>query len=382
MAKRLGLNKLISYVMTNCVAESKIEDIYDIADSKNVTLEDINFINLPYGDSKNIGDLPQNLKTIFDPFIKDIRRYGVKSAYKNGNCSLLFSILYCIDDNFKTLLDSDKEIYITKLKDKLFYDITNKKLFYEYNYKDLSWKIDDLKESVDKLKNNKMLLRYLADYFNINIFLLNITEDKIYSVYSDKNCNIFKVNIILSFYNDIFEPLEYIITKSCRWLYDTEPLKKLINVDKSKIIVMNFNFDINSEHDTIEFTVGSFDTSKYFPQQNTNQTEDKNNEYEEIVDCGVEQNDMYINNTETEINLQNTKSIDENDIFFKQNEVVKKTVVNIYKDLENLSDKMKLNELQELAKKYKISLDHIIDGKKKKKTKNQLVVDLNGLIVK
>ena len=63
--------------------------------------------------------------------------------------------------------------------------------------------------SIRDYKNNKMVIRFLADYLFINIFILNIQDDILYAVYSDDNFNIYKMNVFLVYYNEIFEPLVY-----------------------------------------------------------------------------------------------------------------------------------------------------------------------------
>jgi hypothetical protein len=361
MAKRLSLNKLISYITTNCIHQPEPTNnddlLYDINDSNNAKLENINFTNLVSGETRNISDLPKNLKTIFDPFIKDIKRHGVSSKY-----SLLYSVLYCIDDQFRQLAQNLKEPYLVTVKEKLLQDLVTKKYFQEYMYSDLEWKLDDLTDSIDKQKNNKMLLRYIADYFNINIFLLNISEDKIYAIYNGTACNIYKSSVFLTYYKDIFEPLEYEKTKSLSWSYDTDPFKKLTNVDKAKIVVMSFKLDHDSEN-LVEFQTSGNDLTKYLPE--------KHNAFTEINDKNGHMVASTIHDTETEVHHPGEIS-DDQDIFFKKEEAKKATDP----DLDAINDKMKLIDLQVLAAKYKIDLK---DSKGKKKLKSQLIEELNDL---
>ena len=79
MDKRITLNKLLSYVSSiSTLSDSKDSsiDTYKISAFKNDLAESI-FKLLSFGETNTLGDLPKKLKSIFDPFITDMKRIGI-----------------------------------------------------------------------------------------------------------------------------------------------------------------------------------------------------------------------------------------------------------------------------------------------------------------
>jgi hypothetical protein len=246
-----------------------------------------------------------------------------------------------------------------------------------------------------------MMLRYLADYFYVNLFLLNIQEDKIYAIYPEEHFNIFKMNIFLAFSNDVFEPVIYNNLKL--WNHETEPFKKLINVDKSSIGVLNMDFSNNVLKEAKLFKTGTEDLDRYLPESYIKKMEEleKNldskdsvhlneseNKFEEVEDFD-ENNEEVVHDdvTETELDVLIIKN--DNDVFCTKaniNDTIsdkkkKKKKSKKLPDLSNVSMKMKLTELQKLAKKcgIKLTKGKTKSGKPKMKTKSSLVKDLKLL---
>jgi hypothetical protein len=362
--KRLTLNKLISYVLDHHGLEeheANADDMYEIMQENVNQIEDIKFDILKVGDVKPMSDFSESLKEIFDPFIRTCFRHGSISHFadKSLNLSLLDSVLTCLIDAYRTLPPEEKEIYIKNMRDKLISDLNNTGLFKQYDYKSLGWKLKDLKDSLKLYKNNRMVLRFITDYFNINIFLLNVLEDKIYAIYGEENFNMFKGTIFLSFYNDIFEPLTY--EQTYLWSYSTEPLKKLVNVDKQKIIVMDLNFGKTVEPKI--FTISSEDLSKYMEDDSlTEEINDTNIEPNNMFDENIEDNDITnaLNMTvddheDTDIQVEQVDH--KKDIFCKKSE-------NVIKEAEKIINK----------KSKDIRID---DNNKKVKTSKKKVDDKN-----
>ena len=100
MSKKITINKLISYTLS-CCDNTDIKHNYDSIAKMPNTLEKLSFRTLLYRDSRDIGDFPEQIKKIFNPFINDIKRYGVIKCERNGfNMSLLYSILFCTNIDF------------------------------------------------------------------------------------------------------------------------------------------------------------------------------------------------------------------------------------------------------------------------------------------
>lgn len=401
-SKRLTLNKLISYVLDHHAQtdeEVPRDEIFEITQQNVNQIEEIKFSLLNLDDKKTISDYPETLKEIFDPFIKQMFRHGSITHFKDKtiNMSLFDSILSCLLDAYRSLPLGEKEIYIKNMRDKLLTDLNNLGLFKQFEYKNLGWKLKDLKESIKLYKNNRMVIRFLSDYFNVNIFLLNILEDKIYAIYGEENYNIYKGTLFLSFYNDVFEPLTY--NDTYLWAYHSEPLKKLINVDRQKIIVMDVNFGKTS--DPKAFQIGSEDLTKYMKIEPETECEEgiaPPNQFDEMIEEADKDNshEMTINDPE-ESEIQIEKKNRNKDIFCKKDDVKKGSDKESKKGsskkgskkeskkkkvqvTEELDPKMKLEELQTIAEKYGLTLEvETKTGKAKKKTKAQLIEELQAL---
>jgi len=421
MDKKIALTKLISYILSiQDVDESDEEEInYDLNTDNHIN--EIVFEFLEKNEQKVISDFPPNIKELFDPFLKEINRVGVVpfSSDKKYNISLFYSVLYCMDKDFDKIEDVDNLIF--DLRKKIIFELLDPPVYNSKNYEELGWKKKELKDSLNNFKNNRMVLRVLTEYFNVNIFVLNISEDRIYSVYSDELFNTFKMNIFLSFYDEIFEPIIYKENKL--WKYNDDPFKKLINVDKLKINVLGVDFKNKID---IPFQIGTENLEKYFESENKdgdegaedneedkdkdlpkvkiiNKKEDEDEDEEDEEDENDENEDeengennfgevsdetdddqLLIDDPEdTEIEIESLKN--HKDIFCKKNEIKKKKKVKkgkLNSDLKNLNQNMKLVELQKIAENHKISLciGKTKAGKPKRKTKKELYDDLIKLI--
>jgi hypothetical protein len=412
MDKRITLNKLLSYIQS--ISEFDAKDDYDIASFKN-DLSESQFKILKFGETVTLGDLPKKLKTIFDPFISDMKRIGVlPNKNKTTNISLIYSVLYCIKSDFLDLSNADKINCIDQFTDKMLSDIGEKQLYKNYEYKGIGWNKKEFIETIDKYKNNIMTLRFLSDYLHVNIFLLNANEDKIYAIYPEEEYNIFKTSILLSFYDNVFEPIVY--KNNNVWNNDMEPLKKLINIDKKYIGILNCNFKKNNdnEDDVKIFTVGSENLSKYLINDNKNDNEDKSDDKNDNEDKSDDKNDnedksddknneneeadednefdeVYIKDAEiepeicindieeTEMDDQTVKN--EKDIFYvnqKKNNKNKDFDDEESELIATISKTMKLDDMQVVAKKFNIDLaiGQYKNGKSKMKTKTDLYNDI------
>jgi len=370
MTKRITLNKLINYVIKITKENNQLKltenNIYSIKTGDIKYIDKFKFNNLVLNEEKNVGDLPKNLKKIFNPFIKDTYRIGIVNNIIDNydNTSLFYSFLLCIIDNFSNFSLEKQKDYVITLRDKLILDIERENLFSKFEYNKLKLQKKELLESIKNFKNNRITLVLLSDYFNINIFLLNILEDKLYVIYSEDKFNIFKINIFLVFYNDFFSPLKY--NNEYLLNYNNTLLKKIVNVDKLQIYTLH----INTNNEKKIFEVDMEDLNKY-----CNNNVDNN--YDEVFVDEVA-GELYIDDPgETEVDIESIKN--EEDIFFTQKDIKNIKKIKIKKELNK---KMKLSELQDMAKKNKISIyDGVTkNGKNKNKTKNKLYKELKELI--
>lgn len=299
MAKRLTLPDLIDYVVNNCVIKKTDPDgeqDQSIIKKESLLMENITFKNLSFGESKKLNDLPSNLKEIFDPFINSSVRYGlVHKNDKEQNISLLCSLTYLLFTDkiqFDKIGSSTEAVYNKMMKDFVGTDIFTKK-----NYKQYGWQKKDLQLALKEHRNNRISLQYLVDYFNINIFYLNVAEDRLYCVCSNSIFNMYQMSVFLTYYEDVFEPVIF----SDKPLLDfrSDVMKKILNVDKLKIAIMSANLSTQAE--TIIFQIGGNDLSQFETKQEEKPIdhEDNKNMFCE-VDAEHTETDVLIDDPETE----------------------------------------------------------------------------------
>lgn len=335
MEKRITIEDLVEY----------IEGIsYYDPDTDTVPVIIGRFNNLEYDTHNNINDFPLKLKKFLDPFITNMYRQGSLKG-KSYNISFLYALLNSIDDQFRKLDELKKNQYVIALNTKLINDLKIK--FDEYDYERREWKKIDVVTSLKGYKNNKMMLQYVADYFNINIIIFHINNEKIMAVYTEENYNKYKQTILLSLFDDVFESLHY----NGRYLFNIndDVIKKLIHVDKEFIYNMN-NELISVKNDEYE----------KFKELNIEEN-NEDNCFDEESDVDNEDSINYIDKTETEIDTTNIVG----GIFIKPDSPITPYIIH---------SKMKLEELQDIAVKMKVDINDGVlkNGKPKKKKKEQL----------
>ena len=334
---QVTLPKLIAYVLA--LEQSSQPDSSLV---KNM-IRTSKFKCLNIGESINSFDLPNKLKSYFDPFIKDLMRFGSLIKYeKFTNVSLYYSILKlcCNTDD----IDNEYHKYLHTFRELLIKYVSNDRTFKGNGYAALGWsKKEIININLVNYESNTVILKLIADYFNINILVLNVADDKLYIMSGNEHYDMFRLNVIISLNNDTFEPL--IFNNHCMLDHNSDLIKKLISVHKNIIQLYNVNLT-DKENDMNHFKIGVEDLRKYV-------TISKENECNEIAPSETDLN-AYVTEIETE-----------------KNDVPK---INI-----NLSSKLKLSELQDIATKLNIVLDKG-DGKKKAKTKVELINDIKNIL--
>jgi len=357
--KLVTLPKLISYILS-FTTENENKDLMDNVFPTSIKSNDeFQFACLEFNQSKNINDFPEKLKSIFDPYIKDFIRHGSRKTFdSDANLSLYYSILNHIIKDFHKMPSKDQLNYITRLRDKLIIFASTPEIMQTQEYNTLGWTKKDLMNSLVQFKTNKLVIKLIADYFNLNIFILNIIEDKIYVVSENDFYDMFRANIFVAFNDDTFESLVY--SNSNLLDYNASPIKKLITVDKNILILMDTNL---SEHQPPAFNMKVSSLEKYSknikkepitqPEETTPEVVAEN-EYDEIMP-----NDSDINVYVKDIENKKTET---SQLVFK------------------ISSKMKLEELQAVAQKMGIELEKSGKYKKIIKTKGDLINEINTML--
>jgi len=345
--KRVTLPKLLSYVLSLTTdTNSDNNTLESVFNHQTKSNDEFKFNCLKVGESKNINDFPEKLKTIFDPFIKDFIRYGSRTIFENDiNLSLYYCVLTCLIKEFKTYSPTDQFTFINKLREKIIVFLTSEETFKNYDYEKLGWIKKDVINSFVQFKTNKLVLKVMADYLNINIFILNIIEDKIYVISENDSYDMFRSSIFLAFNEDIFEPLLYLDNTVLDHL--TPPIKKLVTVDKNLLLIMNTNMSNDTQ---INFNLKLSNVDRYtkkLPDIENKLEEHKNSDHNDSVE-----------NEYGEVVIEDSEEPDAKLMF-------------------HISPKMKKDELQKIAKRLGIDVEK--DGTKKKipKTNNELINEIN-----
>lgn len=129
----------------------------------------------------------------------DLNSYYIYGVSKER--SLYESILYIIDSNFKLEEDTKKIMCIDELKSLLLEEYQT--IFKNHSYTKLGFKKADIRSSIEQNNFDDSLLNLLCDYFNLNIFLINLENETTKMVQSKETDNV----ITLVYYDNMFLPV-------------------------------------------------------------------------------------------------------------------------------------------------------------------------------
>lgn len=387
---RLSLNNLIEYIEKNETflkkdeLIEKVEEEYKFESAKLNKRERLLTFNL------------ENLDSIFGDYLEDnkIYRQGMIRSIKNPknkNISLISSLLFCLYENFE--LNSEKILSVFVRK----FISDSSKAFIDNEYAKLGWIKKEFLEDIRQTNITKMYMRYLVDYLKINMFLLDIELDTLYYV-GEKNLIPFKKNIFIIKLEDdvsgeiIYEP---IFTKTSR---EHILMRKLMN-SKFLIEYVDCNFTIDEED--LNFTIEREDLDKYLSDSN-NDNVDNNDNISDISTSEKSESDkfdeeIYSDYEDDELdkkkNFRLRDGITDKPTFTEDHESIDSenidtkflvddmTIITEQKELETkikVNKSMKVAELKKIAKDLGIKLSYTDDNKKKNKTKNMLIDEINN----
>jgi hypothetical protein len=351
--KRVETQKLIAFVKLLSKENSKIG--YVTEQKIETKQKDNSFKCLDYKETKITNDLPTKLRSYFDPFVKDFVRHGCTQTHiKNENISIFYSILYACLPKFLTYTEQQQIDYIKCLRGKLIAYISNTEVFKMNNYENMKWDKKSIYTTLNNFTVTKLTLKLLADYFSINIFILNILEDKLYVVSGTDHYDMFRLNVFISLNNNTFEPLSYL--NETMLPYNNMLVKKIISIHKNILILFNTNLNEADAQTQLEFTFKLSDFN-VVPLQKPN----KENEYIDITESDT---NAFVKDVELKSN-DSSQPEDKVGIVF------------------NISPKMKLDALQEMATKFNININKSgTNGKPKPKTKTELVDEIKTIMLK
>lgn len=353
--------------------------------------------NSPIGvyDSYSANTFPHNLGNMFGDFSNHLVRSGTPGIwiYKKQpiNISLLFSILYSIKPDFKELVFDKQTLYLENLISKSCSDLSSEKLFTKFNYRSMGLTRKSIINDIRSYSNSLPVIKYMSDYFNINIILINFDDNNIQAIYTENIMNYFKPTIMLVYTQDYYEYLsykgqtiftyndkllQYLLTTNNQkinavWLGKKETNFKSFQFDASDLTHLQNNENHNISNDTHSCDKKSCDKKDKAPENSDLTKIQSCNNFSEIIDesLPLEQNDV----------LLKTEAID-NDISDSEDSETNDTSFNNKKNISSVkmpTSKMLLKDIQNQAKKLGISLK---TKNNKLKTKAILIKNIKELI--
>jgi hypothetical protein len=396
----LTIDKLLTFIKENI----KLNTSSNNDNTNNYQPQKELYKKLDFGNTQTFTFLENEFNEILNKYSLNLLRYGTINYAKvindndiEYNISLYFSLLLGIFDDFKSLPKDQQIQCIKKFVEKLLLDISAQDLFKKFNYEVYDWKKSELVDEIKKYNFGKRIIKFLADYLHLNIWILNYETDEINLSYCNNKINKFRDNIILFYNKGIYEIISY-------------NAKFILNSDSDIIIYLyqNINnisalqFDFKNDIDiALQF---GFDNLEVFSKKITQKINGANDIWllnhfkrqingssnEPINKSVGEPNNEPTNEPINEpINEQNNEPINEQNNE-PINEPIKSVFVGKMDELNNeMSDeevseikkvniKMKLDELQNIALSKKIDITLLVGGKQKNKTKEQLIKEING----
>ncbi len=278
IGKRISKDDLLKYIETNKDAAKNI-NIIDL--NETVSEHEVTSIEkAPFQGIQEIKFLPKKLAKILKiNSIKYLHTGCLKTiTIRNGKqqtnlqISLLSSIMTCFHTQFSTMTVANQASFIQKLFERLKVDSLGSK-FTQFGYnKKYKWHKNDIETELLKCSYDGKVLKYLSDYFHINIFILDIERDQIY--YPGDEYVPFKNTIfVLKFEDGIYEPISTqnirVFTPGCQLINDIRA-----NLDNINVINLGEKMSIGLEE--IEE-----DLTQYLPQEKVKTKHEKQYEIAE-----------------------------------------------------------------------------------------------------
>ena len=215
---------------------------YDLIIKYLVNKDKTNKLTNTFTTQKNIYTYSTEWNDKFKELFTDkFYRYGVLiNDNDNNNISFWASIIMLLYEEFIIPYNEDEITIINDFKNQLLEKYSNKKLSNFIKGFDKN----DFRERFRLIADNNVL-QYIVDILNINIIILDFKNIIIKSVYSDESLNPWKQTIILSNYDNYWEPVMMLNTKN-----EVQRLFDYNNVVIKKILYTN-NLIIYNSSDKI-----------------------------------------------------------------------------------------------------------------------------------
>ena len=361
-SKRISIKELINYINKNWKNYDGSESILvNSSDDENCAKAHANFYPLKLNLSTKLDVIGNNLDDILSKINDDFCRIGILTNIDDmgdADISLYSSILWVLKDGFS---NSKKQVQSECVKEfiKVFKLGSQSVKFDEFKYKSMGWTYKQLLEDIKSGDVGTTVIRYLADYLHVNIFILNVGDGKLY--YSGSSPWVhYKKNVLLVRHsNNNFEPIFTDQTK----VFGVE--SKLVSYLLMKPHVVEVMYcDLNSK-ESKKFKDGDEDLNAYIINDNDDIEESEAmNKFDESTEVSVNLNDSSESESDNE-DIQN---------MVYSNRIKKSDSP----QSEKLSD-MSYDNLKQEAKTNGVDLYCIRGGKRIQKKKSKLLAELENV---
>jgi len=178
-----------------------------------------------------------NFSLKISKILNEYNRYGI-TIYDNNNNNISFwtSLLELINNNSNISLDNDDISQVNIFKNNLLDKYSKSKLFIKQDKGDI--------RELFKLNPQINILQYISDILNYTILICDMIEDNIYIVYNSTFINPKHNIILLSKYNDLWEP----IMKNNKKIFNYDELYNILQLNNilyyENLKTIKFNNDI------------------------------------------------------------------------------------------------------------------------------------------
>lgn len=306
------------------------------------------------------------------------------------NLSLISSLMTIIKPSFRTFTYDQQLLNIRKLNEKLVHDFNSQNIFSFFDYPKYGLTKQNVLNDIKNHVNNKVVLKYLSDYFCLNIWILFCDTNEIYLSYANNKCNTYRKNIILCYDSEklVYEPVCKIDLETFIFEHDDELIVHLFdNID----MINPINVDLKKHSlDFSDMNTDDLEHYSYINKPKVKKNKFSTNDNKQDLEPEISSNNVKISdeNVEEINNDETTKPVNDNKkLFTKKNLKVEYTDDELNETITNkqtivptivpdVNMKMKLKELQEIAEKQKISITRKVNGKQKNKTKEELISEI------
>jgi hypothetical protein len=355
---RISVNDVVKYIEKNIVHYTDEVKVLESDSEDEHKTSSHNFYPLKYNLSCPFKTVGNNLDDILSKINDDFNRMGVLTnidELEDVDVSLYSSVFFCLKKGFSNSSRSQQAKLIKEFLH-IFKAETQSNKFSDFGYKDLGWTPTHLMEDIKSGEVKTTVLRYLADFFHVNIFMLNMDTEELYYIGNDPWVSYKKNILLVRHMNGNFEP---VYTDHHKTFSIGSKLVKFLMMKPHLVSVLYC--DLNNK-ESKKFAEGKEKLSKYLGMENN-----------DTVD---EEGDEAINGFDdsTELSVHNDSDEDHADI---------QLMTEVYQDMkkdddEELSKSSSYSDIAEIAQKQGIDLYYKKKGSKKKikKTKEMLMMEL------